>query len=209
MSANNYSPILTKGLESELTTYTEGLLRFTTDTHRLFLDTGSSSRIEFTDFVKDYTKAQILALTTGILPKIYIASDTHELFAYNTTSSTWEQIGYVPKTNTDAFYGVCSTAAATAAKTVTVSDTGNNFSLRAGVIVTVQFTNAVPANATLSVNNTTATAIYYRGAAITGKIIGAGDTALLVYNGTQFSLIAVDSVAVVTGDYGELPSSTT
>ena len=115
MSANNYSPILTKGLESELTTYTEGLLRFTTDTHRLFLDTGSSSRIEFTDFVKDYTKAQILALTTGILPKIYIASDTHELFAYNTTSSTWEQIGYVPKTNTDAFYGVCSTAAATAA----------------------------------------------------------------------------------------------
>ena len=206
MSANNYSPILTKGLESELTTYTAGLLRFTTDTNRIFLDTGSNSRVEFTDFVKGLTKSQILALTTGILPKIYLASDTYELFVYDTTSTEWNLIGAAAKTNTDSFYGVCDTAAATALKTVSVSDPGDNFTIRAGILISVKFTYDVPANATLSVNSTTAKSIFYHGAAITDDIIGAGDLALFVYNGTQYDLIAVDSISVVTGDYGDLDS---
>ena len=90
--ANTYSPILTKGTEASLHDFVEGKLRFTTDTGRIFLDTGTNSRIEYTDFVKDYTEEQILALTTGILPKVYMSSDTFKLFYYDTTSTTWKSI---------------------------------------------------------------------------------------------------------------------
>jgi hypothetical protein len=90
--ANTYSPILTKGTEADLKSFVEGKLRFTVDTGRIFLDTGASSRIEYTDFVKGLTETQILALTTGILPKVYMSSDTFKLFYYDTTSSTWKSI---------------------------------------------------------------------------------------------------------------------
>ena len=89
--AHSYSPILTKDVEANLTTYAEGKLRFTTDTHKIFLDVSNNARIEFTDFVKGLTEAQIKA-TNNPLPKLYLASDTHKLLVYNTTSSEWETI---------------------------------------------------------------------------------------------------------------------
>lgn len=86
-------------------------------------------------------------------------------------------------------YGTCDTAGSTAAKTATLA----NFALTTGALVSIKFTNAVPANATLSINSTTAKNIYYKGAAITAGIINAGDTALFVYSG-QYQLLAVDSL---------------
>jgi len=218
MSAHNYAPILTKGLESELVAYEEGLLRFTTDTKRIFLDTGSSSRIEFTDFVKGMTESQILALNipADILPKFYLASDTWKLYVYDTTTSTWKNIkctltasdvGALPIfKNADAFYGTCSTAAATVAKEVILATgTDDNYSLRAGIVLTVKFTYAVPADATITIGTDAAKYIKYNGANITGNIIAAGDTCLFVYNGTAFDLIAMDSIIGLTaGDYGEV-----
>ncbi len=90
--ANTYSPILTKGTEASLVNFVEGKLRFTTDTGRIFLDTGSNSRIEYTDFVKGMTEAEIKALTTGILPKLYMSSDTSTLFYYDSTNTEWKTI---------------------------------------------------------------------------------------------------------------------
>ena len=59
------------------------------------------------------------------------------------------------QTTVDSFYGTCNTAAATAAKVITVVDTENNFSLRPGVLVTVKFDNVNTANnPTFNVNNT-------------------------------------------------------
>lgn len=93
-------------------------------------------------------------------------------------------------------YATCATLAATAAKTATLT----GYELVAGGIVVVKFTEAVPANATLSINSQTATAIYYNGAAITGGVINAGDTATLIYNGTYYHVLAVDSsVTVIDG----------
>jgi hypothetical protein len=57
-------------------------------------------------------------------------------------------------------YGVCSTAAGTAAKTVTV----DNFSLEEGAAVIVKFTNSNSASSpTLNVNGTGAKPIYTYG----------------------------------------------
>lgn len=85
-------------------------------------------------------------------------------------------------------YGTCTTAEATTAKVVTLS----NYALSAGGIVSVKFTYAVPASATMNINSKGAKNIYYRGAAITAGVIKAGDIATFMYDGTQYHLVAVD-----------------
>ena len=86
-------------------------------------------------------------------------------------------------------YGTCSTAEATTAKLVTLS----NYSCTTGGIVAVKFTYAVPANSTMNINSKGAKAIYYRGTAITSNVIEAGDVATFIYNGSQYHLLTVDS----------------
>ena len=86
-------------------------------------------------------------------------------------------------------YGTCSTAAATAAKVVTLS----GYNLTTNGFVAVKFTYDVPANATMTINSKGAKSIYYKGAAITANVIKAGDLATFVYNGSQYHLISLDS----------------
>lgn len=85
-------------------------------------------------------------------------------------------------------YGTCDTAAATAAKIVTLASYG----LITNGIVSVKFTYAVPASATMNINSKGAKAVYYKGAAITAGIIKAGDVATFIYNGTNYILLAID-----------------
>lgn len=85
-----------------------------------------------------------------------------------------------------ARYAVCSTAAATAAKTVTIP----GFKLFAGAVVYIKFdvTNTAP-YPTLDVNSTGAAQIYYRGGTIVAGTLAANRTYAFVYNGTQYELI--------------------
>ena len=93
--------------------------------------------------------------------------------------------------------GTCSTAAATAAKAVTL---GSTFDLVSGATILVTFTNGISvAGATLAVTHTpigaseatteAAKAIYYRDAALGADMVKAGAKVLLRYNGTQFDVI--------------------
>lgn len=87
-------------------------------------------------------------------------------------------------------FGTCSTAAATAAKTVSI--TSGTFNLEAGARVSVKFTNANTANTpTLNVNSKGAKNIFHKGAQITtgsnkSLLAGAVD---FIYDGTQWHLI--------------------
>lgn len=85
-----------------------------------------------------------------------------------------------------ARFAVCSTAAATAAKTVTIP----GFKLFAGAVVYIKFdiTNTAP-YPTLDVNSTGAAQIYYRGGTIVAGTLAANRTYAFVYNGTQYELI--------------------
>lgn len=85
-------------------------------------------------------------------------------------------------------FGTCSTVAATVAKTVAIS----NFALVSGALVSIRFTNAVPANATLNINGTGAKAIFQNGVAIAGNVIEAGVICTFVYDGTHFNLLLTD-----------------
>ena len=85
-------------------------------------------------------------------------------------------------------YGTCATEAATTAKVVTLS----NYEIKTNGQVSVKFTYAVPASATMNINGKGAKNIYYKGAAITAGVIKAGDLATFIYDGTQYQLIAID-----------------
>lgn len=120
------------------------------------------------------------------------ASTTSD-YVYDGTDWVWVGHGVDWNTNTNvAFgqgYGTCSTAQATVAKTVSLT----NYALVNYGIVAIKFTYAVPASSTLNINSKGAKAIFYRGSAITAGIIKAGDTATFMYNGTNYILLCVDS----------------
>ncbi len=84
-------------------------------------------------------------------------------------------------------YGVCSTASATVAKTVTIT----NFALTTGVKVTVKFTYANTAtDPTLNINSTGAKALYDGTSNISPSLIEAGKIYDFVYDGTNYVLIS-------------------
>ena len=87
-------------------------------------------------------------------------------------------------------YGTCSTAAATAAKTASIT----NYVLTTGGFVTVKFENDVPASATLNITSKGAKPIWYHGAAIVDGIIKAGDYATFVYSGSYYHLVSIDRI---------------
>lgn len=89
-------------------------------------------------------------------------------------------------------YGTCTTEAATIEKEVSLGD----YNLEKNGIISVKFTNAVPASATLNVNSKGAKSIFYKGAAIVANVIRAGDTATFMYDGTQYHLLGVDRSAI-------------
>lgn len=119
------------------------------------------------------------------------AANRNNMYMYDGTYWVWISSGYMNSYSNASLgqgYGTCSTAEATTAKVVSLSD----YSLTTGGIVAVKFTYAVPASATMNINSKGAKAIYYRGAAITAGIIKAGDIATFIYNGSQYHLLTVD-----------------
>lgn len=113
-------------------------------------------------------------------------------YMFNGTHYVWITSSYdANSTYTNAAlgqgYATCSTAAATTAKVGSLS----SYKLITGGIVSVKFTNAVPANATLNINSTGAKNIYYNGAKITADIIKAGDVATFVYS-SYYRLISIN-----------------
>lgn len=138
----------------------------------------------------------VLSTTSAISGYTYFAKAQHRLFYYSTKyvstgafhMLTDSNSTYTPQT-LGSGYGTCSTAASTAAKVVTLS----SYSLVVNGIVAVKFTNAVPASASLNINNKGAKAILYRGSAITDGVIAAGDIGVFIYNGTNYILLTTDT----------------
>lgn len=90
MDATTYSPMFTRGNKADIPAVSDGLVRFAVDTEEIFIDYGNS-RIQITDFVKGLDTTSILD-TTSPLDKIYVASDTNQLWYYDTTESEWTNI---------------------------------------------------------------------------------------------------------------------
>ena len=101
------------------------------------------------------------------------------------TSRTIDGVSFNGSANI-THYGTCSTAAATAAKVVSLT----GFTLATGARVSVKFTVANTASSpTLNVNNTGAKPIYHMGSAITPRYLMANRIYTFIYDGTNFELI--------------------
>ena len=97
-------------------------------------------------------------------------------------------------------YGTCSTAEATAAKVVTLS----NYELVKNGVVAIKFSNGLCASATLNINSKGAKPVFINGTAATAttcKEVQAGDIALFIYDGTQYQFLVSDRVSksAITG----------
>lgn len=138
-------------------------------------------------------KAQVrenIGATPSISTITYNTSTNQWTIAYTDGTSAAVTGPTIPSTNV-AFgqgYATCSTAAATTAKTASLS----GYVLKTGGVVAVKFTNAVPASATLNINNTGAKYIYHHGTYLEAGVINAGDVATFMYNGSTYTLLAVD-----------------
>ena len=83
-------------------------------------------------------------------------------------------------------YAVCSTAAATAAKTVNLT----GFVLEIGARILVRFdTTNTAVNPTLNVNGTGAKAIRYKNATVTASVLAAKATREFVYDGAYWQIV--------------------
>ena len=107
----------------------------------------------------------------------------------------WQMVGWLNDDYSNASlgqgYGTCSTAEATAAKVVTLTD----YVLKTGGIVAVKFTYGLSASATMNINTNGAKNIFIHGAAVTAttaKEVLAGDIAYFIYDGTQYHLLGTD-----------------
>ena len=95
-------------------------------------------------------------------------------------------------------YGVCETAGATAAKTVSMQNTV----LTPGGVIAVNFVNAFTASSpTLSVNGSAAKAIKLYGNAMPMGKVHANTILVMYYDGTQFNVIGIlsQTAAAPTG----------
>lgn len=85
-----------------------------------------------------------------------------------------------------ARFAVCSTAAATAAKTATIS----GFKLFTGAVAYIKFSvKNTAANPTLNISGTGAKAIQYQGAAISSSYLNANRTYAFIYDGSVYQVI--------------------
>ena len=136
-----------------------------------------------------YNGTQITTSSLGMAGTV----STPMTFMYDGTQyvlTSWGKDNNTTYTNVKLGHGyaTCSTAEATTAKVGTLS----SYTLTTGGIVAVKFTNAVPAGSTLNINSKGAKAIYYKGKAIVDGVIGAGEVATFIYNGSQYHLLTVD-----------------
>ena len=146
------------------------------------------------------------AASTGVNTSGWRAGSV-QLFIYDGTQwvrDFWENSTY-SNVSLGQGYTTCSTAAATAAKTASLS----SYTLSAGGIVSVRFTNGnTVANPTLNVNSKGEKAIYFNGAALTDTgLIKAGDTVSMMYS-TYYHIIAINGAAVTAGSYGPSANAT-
>lgn len=129
-----------------------------------------------------------ISINGGRLFRIYNNKGAYSVLAYDKDSDTT----YTPQ-KLGSGYGTCTTAEATAAKVVTLTD----YELVKNGIVAVKFSYPLCASATLNINGKGAKPVYVGGAAVTAtncKSVQAGDTGYFIYDGTAYHFLGTDRV---------------
>lgn len=172
---------------------------------RFSADVPASAKLKVGNLTNTYIYHQGAQLAAGV-----IRSGDTAVFVYgsmeinNVTYTGWHLISIdrqAPSnlgsfTNDIIARATCNVSAQTAQKDVTIAA----YTVAAGSILSVLFTNDVGASSTICVNSGTPAAIRHRGAAILADVIRGGDTATFVYDGTYWHLVGIDKTFDATPD---------
>lgn len=174
---------------------------------------GGGSAVQFTQVLSSGTKIGVITID-GAATDIFapqggdrvtwtqsLATGTKiaEISINGTSTDVYAPTGGGGTGTKTAWFGTCPTAENVAAKVVATSS--GDFSLAAGSIVFVKFTNRLyTANTTLNVDGTGAVTIKQNGAAPHLDIWQAGETVGFCYDGTNFEMI--DAGEASTSAYG-------
>ena len=106
--------------------------------------------------------------------------------------------GYNDLVNADLGHGIVRASVSNTAGATTIPVSFGSYSLKTGGLLSLCFTNDVPANSYLNVNEQGAKIIYHRGEYLADNVIKAGDRCLFMYNATAhngdggYYLLAID-----------------
>lgn len=150
----------------------------------------------FESFTNNAGTITSVKTTAGAHTAINVTSGAANFNVPTKTSHLTNDSGFITTytNNRRAFFGTCPTAAATAKKVVTLSNS-NGWELVAGTIIGVKFSITNTASSvTLNVNNTGDKSIYYNNAVYTGNSNGicgyANRTTFYMYDGTYWVFLS-------------------
>ena len=150
-----------------------------------------------------FTSADLAAIHSGITAAKVASYDSH---LANTTvhitsaeRQTWnaKQAAITDGAQIGLGFGVSSEAATVQARTATIA----SFILLKNMPVTVTFQNAINVmGATLNISSTGAKPVFIQGAALQAGVVKAGDVVTLIYDGTNWNIVQILSVAAAPSD---------
>lgn len=130
------------------------------------------------------------AITAGI-----ITGGTTVTFAYDGSNYVMVSAGAITSLNKfGTGLAVNSSAATGTAMTAAMAD----YHLTVNGIVAVKFAYGVPASATLNINNCGDVALKLNGTSINAGLINAGDIVTVVYDGTAYEIVNIESQPTYT-----------
>ena len=148
-----------------------------------------------------YTKTEIDTLLTGYATTGALSSHTGNTTVHITAAerTAWnaKQAAITDGAQIGLGYGTSSDTATTQARTATIA----SFILLKNMFVTVRFTTAVNVSgATLNISSTGAKPLYIQGAAMQPGIIKKDDVVTMIYDGTNWNIVEILSVATAKSD---------
>lgn len=140
----------------------------------------------------------------------YVCGRADHYIKYVYDGTYWVWMGHCSDEGSESSsglsYGICNTEETSLAKEVTI----DGFTQLIGVCLLIKFINSVKANSTLNINSLGAKPIYYNGQAVPDNVIATGNTALLLYDGTNYIVMSVDQMVkvsqTITDTADEVPS---
>lgn len=151
-----------------------------------------------------FTASELAAIRSGItatlVSKLNVLPTASELqTAFNdryTKSETDTLLAQKQAVITDGAqiglgFGVCDTAADTAAKVVAIP----SFILLKNMPVSIRFTNSINVDsATLNISSTGAKPLFIQGAALQGGFVKGGCTVTVIYDGTNWNIVGIEGL---------------
>ena len=150
-----------------------------------------------------FTSADLAAIHSGITAAKVASYDSHlanttvHITSAERTAWNAKQAVITDGAQIGLGFGVSSEAATVQARTATIA----SFILLKNMPVTVTFQNAINVmGATLNISSKGAKPVFIQGAALQAGVVKAGDVVTLIYDGTNWNIVQILSVAAAPSD---------